>query len=64
METINPPSVPDIPIRRTHRSRLHEIEWDHLELGQYNSDHMLVCDYADGVWHQPEILPFGSFTLL
>jgi len=64
METFGPTLIPDIPIRRAYRSRSQEIDWDHLELGQYSSDHMLVCDYAEGSWQQPEIIPFGSFTLL
>lgn len=63
METINPTFL---PIRRAHRSRLQEIDWDHdhLEMGQHTSDHMLICDYSDGEWQQAEIIPYGSFTLL
>lgn len=64
METINPTYIPNIQIRRATRSRHQEIDWDHLELGQHASDHMLICDYAEGSWQQPEIVPFGSFTLL
>jgi branched-chain amino acid aminotransferase len=67
METINPTFIPmTIPVRRAHRSRLGDIDWDHdlLEMGQHTSDHMLICDYADDDWQQPEIIPYGSFTLL
>jgi branched-chain amino acid aminotransferase len=44
-------------------SRIHEVDWDNLELGAYTSDHMLVCDYSGGQWKTPEILPFGPFSL-
>jgi len=53
-----------IPVRRTSHSRIHEVDWGYLELGQYNSDHMLVCDYSEGHWFGPEIMPFGPFSLL
>ena len=52
-----------IPAHRTTNSRLHEVDWDNLAFGQYNSDHMLVCDYTDGQWQAPQILPFGNFSL-
>ena len=51
-----------IPAHRTTNSRLHEVDWDNLPFGQYNSDHMLVCDYIDGQWQTPQVLPFGNFS--
>ena len=53
-----------IPVQRAYHSRLGEVDWDNLELGLYNSDHMLVCDYSEGGWRNPEIVPFGAFSLL
>ena len=52
-----------IPVRRVYRSRLGEVDWDNLETGMYTTDHMLICDYAEGGWKQPEIVPFGAFSL-
>jgi len=49
-------------IDRAH-SRIHEVDWDNLELGSHTSDHMLVCDYSGGQWKTPEIQPFGPFSL-
>ncbi|HTI91834.1 MAG TPA: branched-chain amino acid aminotransferase [Puia sp.] len=40
------------------------INLNNPELGAYNSDHMLVCDYREGRWLEPEIVPFGPFSLL
>lgn len=53
-----------IPVHRTYHSHLDEVDWDNLDLGLYNSDHMLICDYKDGRWLGPEIIPFGAFSLL
>ena len=53
----------DIPVKRTSNSKIHEVDFDHLEFGKYVSDHMLICDYAEGEWQQPLILPFANLSL-
>lgn len=52
-----------IPVQRVHQSRIHEVDFDHLEFGQHNTDHMLICDFAVGGWQSPKILPFQNFSL-
>lgn len=52
-----------IPVHRTSHSLLPEVDWDQLEFGKYNSDHMLISDYAAGIWQTPQIVPFGNFSL-
>lgn len=37
--------------------------FDNLGFGKYFTDHMLVMDYKDGAWGEPEIVPFGAFEL-
>jgi branched-chain amino acid aminotransferase len=61
METIE---APYIPVSRVYESRLGEVDWDDLAMGRYVTDHMLVCDYADGKWQQAEIVPYGPFSLM
>lgn len=41
-----------------------QVDLDNPELGVYTTDHMLICDYTDGRWLRPEIIPFGAFSLL
>jgi branched-chain amino acid aminotransferase len=53
----------EITVRKTVHSKINEVDFDHLEFGKYVSDHMLVCDYADGEWKQPLILPFAHLSL-
>jgi branched-chain amino acid aminotransferase len=31
--------------------------------GRYFTDHMVRIDYADGVWGQPAVLPYGPISL-
>jgi len=52
-----------IPVKRVHRSALLDADFNHLEFGKYVSDHMLVCDYADGQWQQPMIVPYTNLSL-
>jgi branched-chain amino acid aminotransferase len=48
----------DIPVIRVKRSRLAEIDFDHLPFGKFFSDHMLEADYADGEWKLASIKPY------
>ena len=52
-----------IPVRRSTHSRIHEVDFNHLEFGKHISDHMLVCDYANGQWQSPQIVPYANLAL-
>lgn len=47
----------------TSTTRINSVDWDNLPFGKVFSDHMLVMDYKDGEWQQPEIMPFGALEL-
>ncbi len=53
----------EIRIRKISHSRIQEVDFDHLEFGKHISDHMLICDYYDDDWHEPEIIPFANLSL-
>lgn len=53
----------DIKITKTKSSRIHEVDFDNLHFGKTFSDHMLVCDYKDGKWQAPEIVPYQPIVL-
>ena len=55
--------IADIPVRKTAHSRIDEVDFSKLEFGKYVSDHMLVCDYANGKWQPPQILPYANLSL-
>jgi branched-chain amino acid aminotransferase len=56
METV------DIPVTRVKRSRLTEIDFNHLPFGKYFSDHMLEADYIDGEWQEVSIKPYQPIS--
>ncbi|MBU3822442.1 branched-chain amino acid aminotransferase [Flavobacteriaceae bacterium XHP0103] len=53
----------DIKITKTKATKIHDVDFDNLNFGKVFSDHMLVCDYKNGKWQAPEIVPYQSLTL-
>ena len=52
----------DHPILNVHRSTTSKIDqtnFDELEFGKNYSDHMMFCDFKDGEWQTPQIVPYG-----
>ena len=50
-------------IRPVQKSRIKSVDFDELSFGTIFSDHMFVCDYADGAWGEPEIIPYAPIQL-
>jgi branched-chain amino acid aminotransferase len=55
--------ISTIVVHRTRNSRLSEVDFNNLEFGKYVSDHMLVCDYTNGQWDSPHLVPFANLSL-
>ncbi len=55
--------IADIPVTQTLHSKIDEVDFNQLEFGKYISDHMLVCDYRNGEWQTPQILPYGNMMM-
>ena len=54
---------PTIKIERTKQSKISEVDFSNLPFGQVLSDHMFVCDYKNGEWQQPQIVPYQNLSL-
>lgn len=52
-----------VKITKNEKSKLNQIDWQNLGFGDVFSDHMLIMDYKDGKWQEPEILPFGPVPM-
>ena len=52
-----------ITIEKTKTSKIKAVDFDNLKFGSVYSDHMLVCDYKDGEWKSPKIIPYQPLTL-
>ena len=49
-------------ITKTEISRINKINFDKLDFGKTFSDHMLVCDYKNGLWREPKIIPYQKLS--
>ena len=47
-------------ITQAQESKISQVDWENLPFGRHFSDHMLVMEYRDGEWQNPEITPFGT----
>jgi len=55
--------IEEMVIQHTKNSQLPSLNWENLEFGRYNSDHMLICDYSGGRWQAASIRPFANLSL-
>lgn len=53
----------DIKVNKVQSSRLNQLDENNIEFGKLYSDHMLVVDYENGEWKQPEIMPYGNLSI-
>ena len=52
-----------LDITRAKTSRIDQVDFSNLEFGEQNSDHMMMCDYVDGQWQTPKIVPYGPMEI-
>ncbi|MEP3837063.1 MAG: branched-chain amino acid aminotransferase [Algibacter sp.] len=55
--------INDIEIIKTKNSKINEIDFDNLKFGSVFSDHMLECNFKDGKWQAPKVLPYQPIVL-
>ncbi|MEO8933444.1 MAG: branched-chain amino acid aminotransferase [Xanthomarina sp.] len=54
-------SIP-LNIVKSATTKIESVDFDNLAFGRTFTDHMFVCDYADGVWQEPKIMPYQPMT--
>lgn len=52
-----------IPVEKTTRSRIHEVDLKNVPFGKFFGDHMFVAKYQDGEWHVEGISPFRNVSM-
>ena len=52
-----------IKIEKTKQSKINEVDFSNLPFGQITTDHMFVCDFKNGQWEQPQIIPYQNLSL-
>ena len=50
-------------IQKTTKSRLPEFDPNHFSFGNTFIDHMVICEYEDGKWGEPKVVPYGPLPM-
>ena len=50
-------------IKEIETSRINEVDFTNLEFGAVFTDHMFSCDYINGEWVDPEIIPYQPISV-
>ncbi len=56
-------SIGNFKIEKVKTSRIDQVDFDNLAFGSVFSDHMLVCQYKNGTWELPKIVPYQPIML-
>lgn len=56
-------STYEIDIVKSDTSKIGNVDFDNLSFGKVFTDHMFVCDYEDGEWQQPKIVPYQPMMM-
>lgn len=52
-----------LKIQKATNSKIGQVDFGNLQFGRIFTDHMFVCDYKNGKWQQPEIVPYGPLSI-
>ncbi|WP_136479857.1 branched-chain amino acid aminotransferase [Cognatitamlana onchidii] len=55
--------IKDIEIIKAKTTKINDVDFDNLKFGHVFSDHMLECDFKDGEWQAPKVVPYQAITL-
>ncbi|EDP72252.1 branched-chain amino acid aminotransferase [Flavobacteriales bacterium ALC-1] len=50
---------PNISITKVEKSRVNTLDFNNIPLGTTFTDHMFICDFENGEWVNPRIVPMG-----
>jgi len=51
-----------ISIEKSTTSKIESVDFSNLDFGRVFTDHMFVCDYENGKWQTPKIMPYQAMT--
>lgn len=57
------PTTFELDIVKAENSKISQVNFNDLTFGRTFTDHMFYCDYEDGQWQQPKIMPYQAMTI-
>ncbi|WP_299114928.1 branched-chain amino acid aminotransferase [uncultured Winogradskyella sp.] len=52
----------EIDLVKANTSKINSVDFENLTFGRVFTDHMFVCDFKDGRWQKPQIMPYQAMT--
>ncbi|SHG17120.1 branched-chain amino acid aminotransferase [Flagellimonas flava] len=53
----------NVSVEKSKTSKISEVDFNNLSFGSVYTDHMLVCDFVNGAWQTPKVVPYQPITL-
>ncbi len=53
----------EIEITKVNTSKIGQVDFKNIVFGKVFTDHMFICDYVNGEWQTPKVIPYGPLTL-
>jgi len=53
----------NITIEKIKKSKINEVDFSKLAFGSVFTDYMFECDYKNGAWGEPKIVPYHNISL-
>ncbi|MER3376268.1 MAG: branched-chain amino acid aminotransferase [Allomuricauda sp.] len=53
----------NVTIEKAKTSKIKDVDFDNLSFGSIYTDHMLVCNYKNGQWEAPKVVPYQPISL-
>ena len=54
---------PVISVVKTKNSKISKVDFNNLPFGKVYTDHMFICEYSDGQWQDPKVIPYQNISL-
>lgn len=56
-------SLNNVIVEKAKTSKIDQVDFNNLSFGSVVTDHMMVCDYKNGAWETPKVVPYQPITL-
>ena len=53
----------EIDIVTSDKSKINTVDFNNLIFGRVFTDHMFVCDFEDGQWQTPKVIPYQAMSV-
>lgn len=56
-------TVNQLHVEKVKTSKISQVDFNNLPFGEVFTDHMFVCDYKNGTWETPKIIPYQLLSI-